>query len=174
MAGHLPDCGRLGYLNALARQRGVRRTWGKQGGIEVSSLVLEPAARNMLRRGIDPFEVPAAYTWARRLSELAEFKGVDEMSLVRLAPLGAEVREDTERPLGEALRATLSERRARRLLASEREDIVPQLARAVRIARRRVGVADLIATALFWGDQRRRHLAVQFFRPESAGDASAS
>lgn len=133
----------------------------------MSSLVLEPAARSMLRRGIDPFEVAAAYTWARRLSESAEFKGVDEMSLVRLAPLAAEVREDTGRPLGEALRATLSERRARRLLASEREDIVPQLARAVRIARRRVGVADLVATALFWGDRRRRHLAVQFFRPES-------
>lgn len=140
----------------------------------MSSLVLEPAARSMLRRGIDPYEVPAAYKWARRLSESPEFKDVDEMSLVRLAPLAAEVREDTGRPLGEGLRVALSERRARRLLASEREDIVPQLARAVRVARRRVGVADLVATALFWGDRRRRQLAIQFFRPESAGDAAAS
>jgi hypothetical protein len=128
----------------------------------------------MLRRGIDPFEVPAAYTWARHLAASPEFGGVDEMRLVSLAPLAAEVREDTGKPLGEALRAALSERRARRLLAAEREDIVAQLARAVRVAQRRVGVADLIATALFWGDQRRRRLAIQFFRPESAADASTS
>lgn len=48
----------------------------------MSSLVLEPAARSMLRRGIDPFEVPAAYTWARHLAASPEFGGVDEMRLV--------------------------------------------------------------------------------------------
>ena len=88
-----------------------------------------------------------------------------------MTPLVAEVREDSGKPLGVALQGT-SEARVRRLLASEREDIVDQLARAVRLIKRSVSVGDLVATAIFWGDQRRRKIARDYFGPDD-GDATS-
>ena len=124
-------------------------------------LILDSRTRAQLRR-LDPWEVRGAYRWVQDAKQSPDLAGVEDARLMALTPLVAEVREDSGKPLGVALRG-VNENRIRRLLASDREDIVEQLARAVRLAKRSVGVADLVATAVFWGDQRRRQIAADYF-----------
>ena len=125
------------------------------------SLVMDARTRAELRR-TDPWEVRGAYSWVKAIKTLPEFATVDDARLMAVAPLAARVREDSGKALGVALRG-VSEARVRRLLASDREDIQDQLMKAVALVRRSVGVADLVSTAVFWGEQRRRQLAREYF-----------
>jgi hypothetical protein len=131
---------------------------------------MDARTRALLRR-TDPWEVRGAYEWVRRVKATPGLSEVEDAQLMKIAPLVAEVREDSPKPLGAALR-DVSEARVRRLLASERDDIVEQLARIVRLLHRRVNVEDLTATAIFWGERRRRKIAREYFGPapdEAAG-----
>ena len=132
------------------------------------SLVMDAKTRAELRR-LDPWEVQGAYRWVRDIKALPEFATVADAQLMAVAPLVAEVREDSGKPLGVALRG-ITEGRIRRLLASDREDILDQLAKAVRLAKRSVGVADLVTTAVFWGEHRRRQLAQRYFGRDESDD----
>ena len=127
-------------------------------------LVLDTRSRAQLRRN-DPWEVRGAYLWVARIKQSAGLNSVDDARLMRLAPLVGEVREDDSRSIGAALSAAkISELRVRRLLASSPgQDIEDQLARVVRLLKRKVNVADLVKTAIFWGDSKRRELARQYF-----------
>jgi CRISPR type I-E-associated protein CasB/Cse2 len=131
-------------------------------------LLLDSRTRAQLRR-TDPWEVRGAYEWARRAGSLPTFADVSEARLMALAPLASEVRESSAQRLGVALRG-VSEHRVRRLLASDRDDIVDQLRIAVRLLDRKVNVPDLIATALYWGDARRRRVARDYFALEDEGE----
>ena len=124
-------------------------------------LTLDSRTRAQLRR-LDPWEVRGAYQWVRNAKQLPELASVEDARLMALTPLVAEVRDDSGKPLGVALKG-VNEHRIRRLLSSDREDIVEQLAKAVRLAKRSVGVVDLVATAVFWGDERRRQIAADYF-----------
>jgi CRISPR type I-E-associated protein CasB/Cse2 len=63
--------------------------------------------------------------------------------------------------------AGISELRVRRLLASSAgEDVEEQLARVVRLLKRKVNIEDLLKTAIFWGDVKRRELARQYFEAQ--------
>jgi CRISPR type I-E-associated protein CasB/Cse2 len=140
-----------------------------EAAVSEEQLLLDARARAQLRRA-DPWEVRGAYEWVRRVRSLEPFREVSEARLMALAPLAAEVREHSPKGLGEALRGT-SEARFRRLLASDRDDIVDQLHIAVRILGREVNVADLIATALYWGDERRRKVARDYFSLEESSES---
>ena len=142
-----------------------------ESAIDQQPLVLDRKSRALLRR-LDPWEVRGAYEWARRMKTLPELAQVSEEQIIALAPLASEVRESTPCSLGTALRRgskagasarPVSEARVRRLLASEREDIVEQLAKVVRLVGRSVNMADLIATAVFWGEHRKRRVAREYF-----------
>lgn len=125
------------------------------------ALVMDARTRAELRRS-DPWEVRGAYLWVKEIKTLPDFATVEESRLMAVAPLVAEVRDDSGKRLGVALRG-VSQARVRRLLASDREDILDQLAKAVRLVRRSVSIADLAAAAIFWGDQRRRQIARDYF-----------
>ena len=129
-----------------------------------NELTMDARTRAELKRA-DPWEVRGAYAWVERLRALDSLKDVDQSRLMALAPLIAEVREDTGTTLGSGLRkAGVSEARVRRLLASESgEDIRAQLARMVRVMGRSAGVVDLVATAIYWGDRKRRQIAQEYF-----------
>jgi len=130
-------------------------------------LVLDTKSRAQLRRN-DPWEVRGAYTWVGRVKQAGSFDSVDDARLMRLAPLVAEVRENDRDVLGVALAAAgISELRVRRLLASSAgEDVEEQLARVVRLLKRKVNIEDLLKTAIFWGDVKRRELARQYFEAQ--------
>ena len=100
------------------------------------SLVMDARTRAQLRR-LDPWEVRGAYRWVRGIKAMSEFAAVEDHRLMAVAPLVAEVREDSGKPLGVALRG-VSEARLRRLLASDRDDILDQLGKAVRLVKRSV------------------------------------
>lgn len=125
------------------------------------SLVMDARTRAELRR-LDPWEVQGAYRWVKGVKALPEFATIEDAQLMAIAPLVAQVREDSGKPLGVALRG-VNEVRMRRLLASDREDILDQLAKAVRLAKRSVGITDLVTTAIYWGEYRRRQLARAYF-----------
>lgn len=131
---------------------------------EPDALLLDTRSRAQLRRN-DPWEVRGAYLWVARIKQSTGLNSVDDARLMRLASLVGEVREDDSEPLGVALaKGEVSELRVRRLLASSPgEDIEDQLARVVRLLKRKVNVADLVKTAIFWGDSKRRELARQYF-----------
>ncbi len=130
-------------------------------------LVLDTKSRAQLRRN-DPWEVRGAYTWVGRVKQSSAFDSVDDARLMRLAPLVAEVRENDDDSIGAALAgAGISELRVRRLLASSAgEDVEEQLARVVRLLKRKVNIEDLLKTAIFWGDVKRRELARQYFEAQ--------
>ena len=127
-------------------------------------LLMDNKTRALLKR-TDPWEVRGAYEWVRRAKSRANLSSVDDARLMALAPMVAEVREDTDQPLGKSLKSGgVSELRVRRLLASESgDDVHEQLTRMIRILRRSIGVADLVETAIFWGDRRRRQIARDYF-----------
>jgi CRISPR type I-E-associated protein CasB/Cse2 len=127
-------------------------------------LTMSARTRAELRR-LDPWEVRGAYQWVNSIKSLPEFAAVEEARLMSVAPLVAEVREDSGKSLGVALRG-VSEGRVRRLLASDREDIQDQLAKAVRLVKRSVSIPDLVSTVIYWGDHRRRQLARDYFGQE--------
>jgi hypothetical protein len=125
-------------------------------------LLMDARTRAQLRR-TDPWEVRGAYAWVQRVKGACpELADVADASLMRIAPLVAEVRDVTSDPLGVALKP-IKEARIRRLLATEREDINNQLARIVRLLGRKVNVQDLVATAIFWGEYRRHQIARDYF-----------
>jgi CRISPR type I-E-associated protein CasB/Cse2 len=131
---------------------------------KVDLLVMDAKTRALLRR-TDPWEVRGAYDWVRRAKTRANLSTVEDSRLMTLTPMVAEVREDLGEPLGKSLRrAGVSELRVRRLLASESgPDVMEQLTKMIRVLRRSVGIVDLIETAVFWGDRRRRQLARDYF-----------
>lgn len=128
-------------------------------------LVMDARTRAELRR-TDPWEVRGAYRWVSSAKSLSALESVSEAQLMRVTPLVALVRDDTGKPLGKALRG-VSEARVRRLLASDREDILDQLAKAVRLVNRAVGVVDLVETAVYWGEHQRRKIARDYFGQEA-------
>lgn len=134
---------------------------------QVESLVMDGKTRAQLRR-FDPWEVPGAYTWMGRVRRIPELAMASDTSLMATASLIAEVREDRSGTLGAALRG-VSETRVRRLLASERgDDLCAQLGHMVRILKRSVPIADVIATVVYWGDHRRRKIAQDYFAQDDS------
>ena len=125
------------------------------------SLVMDSKTRAELSR-TDPWEVRGAYVWVEKAKAYPSLSTVADAQLMAVTPLIAQIREDSGKPLGVALR-TVSEARVRRILASDRQDIQDQLSKAVRLLRRSVGVIDLTETAIFWGERRRRQLAMEYF-----------
>ncbi|NDD12085.1 MAG: hypothetical protein EB072_05405 [Betaproteobacteria bacterium] len=125
------------------------------------SLVMDSKTRAELSR-TDPWEVRGAYVWVEKAKAHPSLSTVADAQLMAVTPLIAQIREDSGKPLGVALR-TVSEARVRRILASDRQDIQDQLSKAVRLLRRSVGVIDLTETAIFWGERRRRQLAMEYF-----------
>ena len=134
------------------------------------SLVMDIKTRAELRR-VDPWEVRGAYRWVRTIKTFDEFREVTEAQLMAITPLIAQVREDSSKTLGQALRGS-NQARVRRLLASDREDILDQLSKAVRLVNRSVSIADLAATAVFWGENRRRQLARDYFSVEEVSQSA--
>lgn len=138
-----------------------------------SRLLLDSRARAMLRR-TDPFEVRQAYVWAAQVAKHPNFHGkqISQSRLVALAPVVALVRAETENTLGKSLKiAKVNERHVRRLLAADRADIDDQLAKIVRLLGRKVNIADLVATSVFWGDRTVRTIAMDYFGADD-GDAA--
>lgn len=133
------------------------------------SLVMDSKTRAELRRS-DPWEVRGAYLWVEQAKAHPSLSMISEGQLMAVTPLIAQVREDTGKALGVALRS-VSEPRVRRILASDREDIQDQLSKAVRLLKRSVGVIDLTETAVFWGERRRRQLAMEYFSVKVEEDA---
>lgn len=133
-----------------------------EGGSHIN-LLLDASARAKLRR-TDPFEVKEAYVWARRAASHPSLAQLDQPKLVKLAALAATVREGASHSLGAALRrSAINERHVRRLLACDRSDIDEQLTRMVRLLGRKANVADLVATAAYWGDIAKRRVAMDYF-----------
>lgn len=132
--------------------------------IKADLLLMGSRTRALLKR-TDPWEVRGAYEWVKRAKTRANLREIDDTRLMTLTPMIAEVREDLNEPLGKSLRrAGVSELRVRRLLSSESGlDVVEQLTRMIRILRRSVGIVDLVETAVFWGDRRRRQIAQDYF-----------
>lgn len=131
----------------------------------LSRLLLDGKARALLRR-TDPFEVRQAYVWATQVAKYPYFNGkqINPSRLIALAPVVALVREETEHSLGKSLRlAKVNERHVRRLLAADRDEIDEQLAKIVRLLGKKVNIADLVATSIFWGDRTIRTIAMDFF-----------
>src|SRR5438046_1195810 len=114
------------------------------------TLLMDARARAKLRR-TDPYEVREAYEWVRRAKGRKSLAQANEGALMASTTLVAEVRQDSHQTLGEALR-NINERRVRRLLAADREEIVDQLRKAVRLIGRSVNIEDLVATAVYWGE----------------------
>ena len=128
-----------------------------------SSLLLDGRVRAQVRR-TDPYEVKGAYIWARRASSHPLLQGLDEKRLVALSPLAALVREEISQTLGQAMKhAGVNERHVRRLLAAERGDINEQLEKMVRLLGRKVNIADLVATSIYWGEKTARRVAIDYF-----------
>jgi CRISPR type I-E-associated protein CasB/Cse2 len=132
------------------------------------TLLMGARARAKLRR-TDPYEVREAYEWIRLAKTRNSLAQANDGVLMLATTLVAEVRVDSDRSLGEALRG-VNERRVRRLLAADRDEIVDQLRKAVRLIGRSVNIEDLVATAVYWGEQRRRSLAREYFKQGDAGD----
>jgi len=130
-----------------------------------SQLLFDTRARALLRR-TDPFEVRQAYVWANQVAKHHRFKGkqINPSRLIALAPVVALVREEAGYTLGQSLRlAKVSERHVRRLLAADRADIDDQLAKIVRLLGKKVNIAELVATSIFWGDRTVRTIAMDYF-----------
>ncbi|MCX7170402.1 MAG: hypothetical protein NTY41_08945 [Proteobacteria bacterium] len=128
-----------------------------------SSLLLDSRSRALIRR-TDPFEVRGAYEWARRASGHPRLHGIAETKLVGFAPLAALVREEIDLPIGTAMKmANINERHVRRLLASTRDDIKDQLTKIIRLLKRKADIADVIATAAYWGEKTSRQVAEDYF-----------
>lgn len=135
------------------------------------TLLMDSKTRAQLKR-MDPWEVRGAYLWVRHIKEIAGFELVTEAQLMSLSPLVAQVRGERNETLGTSLRkCNVSESRVRRLLASDRSDIDEQLAKAVRLLNREVNISDLVSTAIFWGDHRRRAVARDYFALDSLDEA---
>jgi CRISPR type I-E-associated protein CasB/Cse2 len=132
------------------------------------TLLMNARTRAKLRR-TDPYEVREAYEWVRLAKGRKSLAQANESALMASTPLVAEVRQDSKQTLGEALRG-VNERRVRRLLAADREEILDQLRKAVRLIGRSVNIEDLVATAVYWGEQRRRSLAREYFKQGDAED----
>jgi len=128
-----------------------------------SSLLLDNRSRALIRR-TDPFEVRGAYEWARKASSHPRLCGLIEAKLVELAPLAALVREEVSQPIGRAMKmANINECHVRRLLASTREDINDQLEKIIRLLKRKADIADIVATAAYWGEKMSRQVAMDYF-----------
>lgn len=130
-----------------------------------SRLLFDNRARALLRR-TDPFEVQQAYLWAAQVAKHPKFLGkqINPSRLIALAPVVALVREEAQHGLGKSLRlAKVNERHVRRLLAADRADIDDQLAKIVRLLGKKVNIADLVATSIFWGDRTIRTIAMDYF-----------
>jgi hypothetical protein len=138
----------------------------------VGSLLLDSRTRALVRR-TDPYEVRGAYEWVARAKRRASLSSATDAALMAVVPLVAEVRQDAGWTLGEALRG-VRERRVRRLLASDCDDVIAQLIKVVRLIGRSVQIEDLVATAIFWDDHRRRKLAQAWFRQSDPGDDSSA
>lgn len=121
------------------------------------------ADRAALRRGVDPWEVRGFYDLVRA------YPDIHPNMLALAAPLVAEVRESDTRPLGMAMKGIIKERQLRRVLAArDREDLVHQLRRVVRILKRHCNHKELVETVAYWGDARRRRVAADYFGMEAA------
>lgn len=132
------------------------------------TLLMDTKTRAQLKR-IDPWEVRGAYSWVQQAKSLQTFEKVTEAQLMSLAPLASQVRSESDKSLGQSLRSRgVSEARVRRLLASDRTDITDQLIKVVRLLDREVNVIDLVSTAVFWGDHRRRDIARDYFGGDAA------
>lgn len=127
------------------------------------SLLLDDKTRAQLKR-TEPWEVRGAYQWAEIASQNPALQSARKEQLMQVVPLVALIVEETNSKLGESLRnAKVSEARVRRLLASDRDDIQDQLRTILRILKRKANIADLAATAIFWGDHQRRKIAAEYF-----------
>jgi hypothetical protein len=128
-----------------------------------TSLLLDNRSRALIRRTV-PFEVRGAYAWARRAVGHPALCNIPETDLVALAHLAALVREEAELPIGKAMKnANINERHVRRLLASTRDDINDQLEKIIRLLKRKANIADVVTTSYYWGEKRRRQVAMDFF-----------
>lgn len=132
------------------------------------SLLLDNRSRALIRR-IDPFEVRGAYEWARRASAHPRLREIAETKLVSFAPLAALVREEIDLPIGKAMKmANINERHVRRLLSSTRDDIEDQLKKIIRLLKRKANVADVVSTAIYWGEKTSRRVAMDYFGIDEA------
>lgn len=130
--------------------------------VESNGLLMDTRTRAQLKR-TDPWEVRGAYEWVRRVKSRPAFAGINEAVLMGLAPVIAEVRAERSGSFGKALRGAASEIRMRRFLACDRDELNEQLGRMIRLLKREVPIEDIVATAVFWGDARRRQLAQDYF-----------
>lgn len=129
--------------------------------------VMDNKLRSLLKRQ-DPFEVPGSYAWATRLISTGQLGDVSRERVIALAPLAASIREESPYSLGKLMKKSgIKERHVQRLLASEREDINEQLEKTVRLLGRKANVLDVVKTALYWGDRKRRELAMDYFGSEN-------
>ena len=118
---------------------------------------LSSGDRAALRRGADPWEVRGFY------GMLKHYGDVPEWVVALAAPVLADIREKTDRPIGSIAKGVLSEQRLRRMLeARDREDLVVHLRRLVRMS----GVGnpqDILDTLRYWGEAARRRVARDYF-----------
>lgn len=127
---------------------------------------MDSKTRSLVKR-YGPFEAVGAYKWASDIVLALKAPGKEDLQVNRVveyAEIGAEVREECTERLGQLLRREkVSEKHVRRLLASDRSDIKDQLCNVVRLAKRKANIPDLVATAIFWGDLKRRTIAIDYF-----------
>ncbi len=112
-----------------------------------------------LRRGVDPWEVSGFYKFIKLYPKI-DYKS----ALAQAAPVVAEIREVSDKSIGQLCCAQVSERRLRRLLESRnREDLSHQLQSVVRLLKRKANPTDIVETIVYWGEDRRRQIAQDYF-----------
>jgi hypothetical protein len=124
-------------------------------------IILDQKSRAQLRR-YEPEEVPGAHVWAKAVQK--EFPGIPYPRLLAVTPVISNIRDKSSEPLGKLLkRAGVTERRVRRLLASDREDIAAQLTRVIRQIGGMADPLNIARIQLFWGDREARQIAMDYF-----------
>lgn len=137
----------------------------------MSNLLIDAKVRAQLRR-TDPFEVPGAYAWAKRVRASEHLKDVEEFRLVRdVASVAAHVRKESEDTLGRRMRrAGISEKSVRRMLESDRDDIADQLTRVIHLVGGEANIEDLVRVLIYWGPNMRRRVAIDYFGSTDSDD----
>jgi CRISPR type I-E-associated protein CasB/Cse2 len=123
-------------------------------------LDLSPGDRAALRRGVDPWEVRGFYNLLQQSPDTPDW------AVALAAPILADIKQTTDRRIGQLARGVLSEKRIRRLLNSERDDLVVQIRRLVKMADGKANPDDIVNTLRYWGENARRRIARDYFGGE--------